>query len=53
MYYTLKVWEWQGWVLEESIVDQVKSGALDEVKGKDFYNYVLIEANEFHKIMRY
>ena len=40
-------------VLEESIADEVKSGVLDEVKGKDFYNYVLIEANEFHKIMRY
>ena len=32
--------------------DRVKDGTLEEIVGKDFYYYILIDAEEFYRILR-
>ena len=39
-------------ILNDSVNDQIKEGTIDEVLGKDFYNYVLINGEKFFKILQ-
>ena len=38
-------------ILEESVSDQVHAGILEQIVGKDFYNYLLIDGEKFFAIM--
>ena len=37
--------------LVESVLDQIKEGSIKPVIGKDFYNYLLIDADKFYRIL--
>ena len=37
--------------LVKSVLDQIKEGSIKPVIGKDFYNYLLIDANTFYRIL--
>ena len=38
-------------ILDNSVNERVKDGSIEDVVGKDFYNYVLIDAEEFYRIL--
>ena len=37
--------------LVESVLDQIKEGSIEPVIEKDFYNYLLIDADKFYRIL--
>ena len=47
-----KVYNFYHDILNDSVNDRVKDGTLEEFVGKDFYNYILIDAEEFYRILR-
>ena len=39
-------------ILTDSVNDRIKDGSLEDIVGKDFYNYVLVDAEKFYRILR-